>query len=93
MSADAASPLDGGREGGGFVDRYREALFVAGLVLGVVVLALGGAFFLLGATLTTTPPAPYLASTTDKLILLAVSTAAIALGGGIVRGALKLAGW
>ncbi|WP_227375158.1 SOS response-associated peptidase [Haladaptatus halobius] len=59
----------------------------------VLVFALGGVFLLLGVTITTTPPAPYFQSTTDRLILIGVSLAAMVVGAGIVRGSLSLGRW
>ncbi|WP_227352949.1 hypothetical protein [Haladaptatus salinisoli] len=89
----SAKSTAAGSDGGSLVNRHRELLFNLGLLVGVIVFALGGAFLLLGVTITTTPPAPYFRSTTDRLILIGVSLVAMVVGAGIVRGSLSLGRW
>lgn len=74
-------------------NRSREPLFVGGVFLGVLVLALGVAFLILGVSMDTTPPAPYFASTTDRLLVVAGSLGAVVFGALVVRGSARLAGW
>lgn len=71
----------------------REALFVGGAILGVAVFALGLAFLIVGVSVGTSPPAPYLQTTLDKVLLIGGSLTAMAAGAGLVRAASTLAGW
>jgi hypothetical protein len=77
----------------GALDRLREPLFVVGVLAGVVVLAVGFAFFVLGLSMDTTPPAPYFATVTDRLLVLGGSVGAMVLGAFVVRGSANFAGW
>lgn len=74
-------------------ESLRGPLFVAGVVGGMTVLALGFGLLVLGVSVDTRPPAPYVYSTTDKYLVVAVAVGALALGGGIVRAAARMVGW
>lgn len=73
--------------------RTSESLFVVSLVVGVAVFAFGFTFLLLALTMDTTPPAPYLATTTDRLFLFVISGGALLVGTALVRWATRIAGW
>ncbi len=81
------------RSAGGFVEEHRELLFVVGLLVGMTIFAFGFAFFVLGIAMDTTPPAPYFASTTDRLLTIGLSIAGLVVGAGIIRRAASVAGW
>jgi len=76
-----------------FVERHRELLFTGTLLLGAVVFALGTAFLILAISVDTTPPAPYLASTTDRLLLFGFALGSIAAGVLLGRVSFRLGGW
>lgn len=75
------------------IEQSREKLFVLLLLFGTVVIALGMAFLILGISMNTTPPSPYFESFEDKLIVIVGSIASIAVGFGLIRGAMKIGGW
>jgi hypothetical protein len=75
------------------LDQLREPLFIAVLLVGTIVIALGIAFLILSLTMDTTPPAPYFASMTDKLLLIGGSVVAIVAGLGLIRRSATIAGW
>lgn len=77
----------------GFVDRYRELIFLLGLLAGALLFTLGFAFFILGVALDTTPPSPYLKSFMDQVLLLIGSILAMISGIVLVRMASKVGGW
>lgn len=76
-----------------FVDRHRELLFNGTLVLSVLAVSLGIAFLILAISLDTTPPSPYLSSTTDRILLFAFSLGSIALGWAFGRTSFRIGGW
>lgn len=67
--------------------------FVVLLLVGVAVFTFGFTFLVLALSMDTTPPAPYLATTTDRLLLFVVSGVALVAGGALVRQAARVAGW
>lgn len=71
----------------------REQLFWLLLFVGMTLVALGIAFLVLAMAMGTTPPAPYLESTTDRVVLFAISVAGLVAGGAIVRYSGKVVGW
>lgn len=75
------------------IEKYREPLFLLLLSTGMLVFAGGVAFLILGLSMDITAPAPYFASLTDKLIIIAFAVVTIGIGGAIVRFAAKLVGW
>lgn len=75
------------------VERLREPAFVGGVVLGVLVVAVGLAFLILGLAMDTVPPAPYFETTTDRILVLGGAVGAMVVGAGVVRGSARLAGW
>ena len=74
------------------VEQFREPLFVAVLLVGATVFALAGAFLVVGISINTAPPAPYV-TPTDKRILIVVSLVGMVIGGALVRLAAKIVGW
>lgn len=74
------------------VERYREVAFVVLLSVGALLFALGIAFLVIGASVGTAPPAPYM-TPTDKYALVAVSLAGCAAGLLLVRAAGRVVGW
>lgn len=72
---------------GALAERGSEAVFVGALIVGSTLLALGSAFLVLGLTVTTHPPAPYLPQP-EKYLLAAGSAVTAAVGFGILRWAL-----
>ena len=72
--------------------RLREPTFAVSLFTGMLVIALGVAFLILGATINTAPPAPYM-NPSEKYLLVAISVIAIIGGLGMVRFAGKVVGW
>jgi autotransporter translocation and assembly factor TamB len=74
-------------------ERFRELLFVLMLVLGTLLFALGLAFLILGVSMSTTPPAPYFASMTDKYVTMGGSALTAVIGIGVMRFATSVGGW
>lgn len=74
------------------VEQFREPAFVALLFIGAIVFALGGAFLVVGISINTAPPAPYV-TPTDKWLLVAVSAVAMVVGAAMIRFAAKIVGW
>ena len=74
------------------LDRFREPVFVGAFFGGMLVFALGMAFLILGLTVNTAPPAPYV-SPNDRHLLIAISAGAVIVGAGLVRFAGKVVGW
>lgn len=69
-----------------------EVGFAGLLTIGMLVFALGMAFFILGVSINTSPPAPYV-SQTDKYLLVGLSSVAMVIGLVFVRAAGKMVGW
>lgn len=76
-----------------FIDEQRERLFLAALIIGMAVFALGIAFSVLFIAMNTTPPAPYFASMTDKYLTGAMALGFLLGGAGIMRIGTKIGGW
>jgi len=74
------------------VEGFREAGFFALLMVGMLVLALGVGFFIIGISINTAPPAPYV-TPTDKWTLTGISVVGIIIGLVLVRAAGKVVGW
>jgi uncharacterized membrane protein len=72
-------------------ERFREPVFVVAFFGGMLVFALGVAFLILGITINTAPPAPYVAEN-DRYLLIAVSVAATVAGLASVRFAGRVVG-
>lgn len=72
-------------------ERFREPVFVVAFFGGMLVFALGIAFLILGVTVNTAPPAPYVTQT-DKYLLIAVSVGATIVGLASVRFAGRVVG-
>lgn len=70
----------------------RELGFAVGLVLGVALLALGTAFLVLGLSISTEPPAPYM-SVRDRRLLIVGSLLTAVLGAVVIRYVKPLLGW
>lgn len=81
------------RNSDGFVETNRETLFIASLVGGTLVFALGFAFSILAVSLNTVPPAPYFASPQDRYLMGGIAVLLMIVGVGIARGGAKLGGW
>lgn len=77
----------------GFIDEQRERLFFAALIVGMAIFALGIAFGVLFVAMDTTPPAPYFASVTDRLLTGGYSLLFLIVGSLIMRLGAKLGGW
>lgn len=77
----------------GFVETYRETLFVLCLVVGMLVFALGMAFAILTISMNTNPPAPYFASFQDRLLTGVISVVVMIGGTALVRFGARLGGW
>lgn len=89
MSANTQTPTGSD----GFIDKNRERLFFAALIIGMAIFALGIAFGVLFVAMDTTPPAPYFASMTDKLLTGGYSLGFLIIGALIVRLGARLGGW
>lgn len=76
----------------GPIERWREGSFVVVFFVGVGVFTLGTAFFVLGVSVGTGPPAPYM-SPNDKRILVASSLGTMVVGALTVRFAARIVGW
>jgi len=74
-------------------ERLQEFGFAALLLLGVIVFALGVAFFILGLGIQAEPPSPYLTSTNEKYALIGLSVGTMVVGGLLIRSAGKVVGW
>lgn len=74
-------------------ERYRELFFGGPLVVGTIVLAVGFAFLVLSASLSTSPPSPYLQSFTDRLVLFGFSVGTCIVGIAVIRVGLRFGGW
>jgi hypothetical protein len=72
-------------------DGSREARFVAALLFGVALVAVGSAFLVLGVTISTSPPAPYM-SVRDRRLLIAGSVLTVCLGVVVVNYARRFVG-
>lgn len=59
----------------------------------MLAVSLGIAFLILAISLDTTPPSPYLASTTDRILLFAFSLGSITFGWITGRTSFRLGGW
>lgn len=70
----------------------RELGFAVGLVLGVALLALGTAFLVLGLSISTEPPAPYM-SVRDRRFLIGGSLLSVVLGVVVIKYVKSLLGW
>lgn len=81
------------KRSGGFVERNRETLFLLGLVVGMLVFALGMAFTILTLAMNTHPPAPYFASFQDRLLTGGISLALMLVGAALIKGGANLGGW
>jgi hypothetical protein len=73
-------------------EQFREPAFVVVLFIGALILALGGAFLVVGVTINTAPPAPYV-SPIDKRLLIIGSLLSMILGGALIRLAARIVGW
>jgi hypothetical protein len=72
-------------------DDSREARFVAVLLLGVALVAIGTAFLILGVTISTSPPAPYM-SVWDRRFLIGGSALTVCLGVVVANYARRFVG-
>ena len=72
-------------------ERFREPVFAVAFFGGMLVFALGIAFLILGITINTAPPAPYV-TTTDRYMLIVISIAAAIAGLASVRFAGRVVG-
>jgi hypothetical protein len=73
-------------------EQYREPAFVVVLFVGALIFSLGWAFLIIGVSINTAPPAPYVSST-DKQLLIVGSIVAILVGGLMIRTAARIVGW
>lgn len=74
------------------VEGLREPAFVVLLLVGMTVFSFGGAFLVIGVSINTAPPAPYV-SPTDKRLLVGSSLAAMVVGVVLVRLAGRVVRW
>lgn len=74
------------------VEGLREPAFVVLLLVGMTVFAFGGAFLVIGVSINTAPPAPYV-SPADRRLLIGSSIAAMVVGAVLVRLAGRVVGW
>lgn len=72
-------------------ERFREPMFVVAFFGGMAVFALGVAFLILGFTVNTAPPAPFVSSS-DRYLLIAVAAVAAVAGMAAVRFAGRVVG-
>ena len=75
------------------VDKYRGHAFVGGVFVGMTMVSLGFALIILALSVDTRPPAPYLASNTDRFVVAGVALATLFVGYLIVRWSAKVVGW
>lgn len=73
-------------------EKLREPAFVAILFVGALIFALGGAFVVVGISINTAPPAPYV-SPTAKQILTFGSLVVMVVGALLIRMAARIVGW
>ena len=74
------------------IEQFREPAFVAVLLVGAFVFALAGAFLIVGISINTQPPAPYVRPV-DKQILIVGSLVAMIVGAVLIRSAARIVGW
>lgn len=74
------------------VEQFREPAFVVVLLVGALAFALGGAFLVVGISINTSPPAPYV-SPRDKQILIVGSLVSMVVGALLIRLAARIVGW
>lgn len=74
------------------IEQFREPAFIVVLLVGASVLAFGGAFLVIGVSINTSPPAPYV-SPIDKQLLIVGSIAAMVVGAALIRFAARIVGW
>lgn len=74
------------------IEQFREPAFVVVLLVGALIFALSGAFLVVGVSINTAPPAPYV-SPTDKQILIVGSIVGLVVGGFLIRLAARIVGW
>lgn len=74
-------------------ESLQNTVFIGGVLLGMTVFALGVAFLILGVSVGTGSPAPYVYTTTDKYLLIAGSLGTIVAGVVLVRLAARAVGW
>lgn len=74
------------------VEQLREPAFVIVLFVGALILALGGAFLVVGVSINTAPPAPYV-SPLDKRLLIVGSVVSMVIGAVLIRLAARIVGW
>lgn len=74
------------------VEQLREPAFVAVLLVGALFVALGGAFLVIGISINTAPPAPYVRPI-DKQLLIVGSIVAMVVGSALIRFAARIVGW
>ena len=72
-------------------ERFREPVFVVAFLGGMLVFALGVAFLILGITINTAPPAPYV-TPSDRYLLIGVAAGALVVGVASVRFAGRVVG-
>lgn len=74
-------------------ESLQNTVFVGGVLLGMTVFAVGLAFLILGVSVGTGPPAPYVYTSTDKYLLVAGSLGTMVAGLAVVRLAARAVGW
>ena len=74
------------------VEQFREPAFVAVLLVGAFTFALSGAFLVVGISINTQPPAPYVRPV-DKQILIVGSVVGMVVGAVLIRFAARIVGW
>lgn len=74
------------------VEQFREPAFVTVLLVGAIVFSLGGAFLVVGLSINTAPPAPYVRPA-DKQLLIVASLISMVVGAALVRLAARFVGW
>lgn len=74
------------------LEQLREPAFVAVLFVGALIFSLGGAFLVVGVSINTEPPAPYV-SPTDKQLLILGSMISMVVGAALIRMAARIVGW
>lgn len=87
MSSQNSTPKDS------LLERNREKGFVISLVVGMLVFALGMAFFILSLSMNAHPPAPYFASVTDRILTGVISVGFMIAGILIIRLGSRIGGW
>ncbi len=74
------------------IEQFRESAFVGVLLVGAVLFALSGAFLVVGISINTQPPAPYV-DPAAKQILIVGSVVGMVVGAVLIRFAARIVGW